>query len=141
MTEADAPPSGRLFQQRLSRRPFWMLLACQLVNQTTWLQAGPAHRELMRWHTIRSLAAERPDTLHDLLRPLGLWRRRAIILPRMADAWLRRRPRTYDDVLALPGCGKYAADSWAIFVEGRTDVEPSDGKLNWYMDNLRRQTT
>ncbi len=121
-TVASAPPGGRLFQETLRRRPFWMLLACQLVNLTTWCQAGPVHATLMRLHTIRSLAVERPGALHDLLRPLGLWRRRAIIVPRMADAWLRRRPGSYDDVLALPGCGRYAADSWAIFVEGRTDV-------------------
>ena len=144
MTEVaiNAPPRGRLFQETLRRRPVWMLLACQLVNLTTWeKQARPVHAELMRRHTIRSLAAESPEALHDLLRPLGLWRRRAIIVPRMADAWLRRRPGSYDDVLAFPGCGRYAADSWAIFMEGRTDVEPSDGKLNWYMDRMRGQTT
>ncbi len=99
------------------------------------------HEALMRLHTIRSLATERPAALHGPLRPLGLWCRRAITIPRMADAWLRRRPRSYDDVLALPGCGRYAADSWAIFVQGRTDVWPSDGKLNWYMDRIRVQTT
>jgi hypothetical protein len=38
----------------------------------------------------------------------------------------------------MPGCGKYAADSWAVFVEGRTDVEPDDGKLNWYIDRRRQ---
>ncbi|KKK75781.1 hypothetical protein LCGC14_2870280 [marine sediment metagenome] len=38
----------------------------------------------------------------------------------------------------LPGCGKYAADSWAIFMEGRLDVEPNDGKLNWYLDKERQ---
>ncbi len=134
------PPGGRLFQETLRRRPFWMLLACQLVNRTTWRLARPAHEELMRLHTIRSLATERPEALHDLLRPLGLWRRRAIIVPRMADAWLRRRPSSYDDVLELPGCGRYAADSWGIFVEGNTDVEPDDGKLSWYMDKRRRTT-
>ena len=41
---------------------------------------------------------------------------------------------TVGDVLTLPGCGRYAADSWAIFVEGRLDVSPSDGKLNWYVE-------
>jgi len=57
----------------------------------------------------------------------------------MAKAWLQGRPTCYDDVLKFPGCGKYAADSWAIFVEGRTDVEPSDGKLNWYLDKLEEE--
>ncbi len=115
-----------------------MLVACSLVNQTTWEQARSALDEIMRRHTIRSLARARPRQLHRVLKPLGLWRRRAIALPRMADAWLLGRPKCYDDVLAMPGCGKYAADSWAIFMEGRLDVEPNDGKLNWYIDRERQ---
>jgi endonuclease III len=113
-----------------------MLVACHLVNLTTWEQASPALWRIRRLG-IRRLAVADPSSLEDWLRPLGLWRRRSITLPRMADAWLRGRPRVYDDVLRMPGCGKYAGDSWAIFVEGRTDVEPSDGKLNWYLDRMK----
>lgn len=36
-------------------------------------------------------------------------------------------------MLRLSGCGRYASDSWAIFVEERRDVEPTDGKLKWYL--------
>ncbi len=134
------PPEGRLFQERLHHSPFWMLVACQLVNLTTWRQAEPAFRWVLARHlTPGNLAAAEPGALHDALRPLGLWRRRAIILPRFARAWLQEEPRRYDDVMGMPGCGKYAADSWAIFVEGRSDVEPRDGKLNWYVDRQRRQ--
>lgn len=136
----EEPLEGRLFQERLHHSPFWMLVACQLVNLTTWKQAEPAFRSILARHlTARALAAAGPASLHDALRPLGLWRRRAIVLPRFARAWLRAEPRRYDDVLRLPGCGKYAADSWAIFVDGRLDVEPCDGKLNWYVDRQRRQ--
>lgn len=131
---ADPPPRGRLFQESLRRRPFWMLVACSLVNLTTWEQARPAHRELMRRYTIRTLASAEPAELHELMRPLGLWRRRSAVLVSMANAWLLRRPRTHNDVGGLPGCGRYASDSWAIFVEGCTCVEPTDGKLNWYME-------
>ncbi len=137
---AAVPPEGRLFQERLYHSPFWMLVACQLVNLTTWRQAEPAFRWLLASHVSpRLLALARPEQLHDALRPLGLWRRRATNLIGFARAWLRGEPRCYDDVLALPGCGKYAADSWAIFVDGRTDVRPDDGKLNWYMDRKRRR--
>lgn len=133
-----SPPEGRLFQERLYHNPFWMIVACQLVNLTTWRQAEPAFREILATHlTADSLAEAEPGELHDVLRPLGLWRRRAIILPRFARAWLRGRPVTYDDVLRMPGCGKYAADSWAIFVEGRLDVESDDGMLEWYLNSRR----
>lgn len=111
-----------------------MLVACSLVNLTTWRQARPAF-EWMRgaYGSATGLASARPDELFDALRPLGLWRRRATMLPRMADAWLRSRPSTAEEVRRLPGCGRYASDSWAIFIEGRRDVLPDDGKLAWYL--------
>lgn len=117
-----------------------MLVACQLVNQTTWEQARPAFLWLRRTTggSILRVALAEPEQLHCALRPLGLWRQRSIVIPRFARAWLQGRPGTYDEVMGMPGCGKYAADSWAIFVEGRLDVEPADGKLNWYIDRMRR---
>jgi endonuclease III len=115
-----------------------MLVACQLVNRTTWAQAEPAFRWLLATYlTADNLAKAEPEDLHGAVRSLGLWRRRSIMLVRFAYAWLRGRPACYDDVLAMPGCGRYAADSWAIFVDGRLDVEPRDGKLNWYIDRER----
>ncbi len=114
-----------------------MLVACSLVNLTTWEQARPAHRWIMRTYTIRSLAACDPQELHEALQPLGLWRRRSHLIVAMAIAWLHDRPTCYDDVLGLPGCGRYAADSWAIFIEGNLSVTPMDGKLNWYLEERR----
>jgi endonuclease III len=133
------PVSGFLFQERLRSEPFWMLVACSLVNLTTWQQAEPALEALRQgWPTHEALARAQPEDLHPVLRPLGLFRRRAISLVGMAQGWLRDSgPRGTMDVYRLPGCGKYAADSWAIFIEGRTDVQPTDGKLLWYLSQLR----
>lgn len=135
---AKEPPDGVLFQEWIDD-PFWMLVACQLVNLTTWRQARPCF-EWLRETSVDpiNLAMADPEDLHEHLEPLGLWRRRASMLPRFARSWLTRRPVTAKDVLMMPGCGKYAADSWSIFVEGDLGVEPNDGKLNWYLD--RRQT-
>jgi endonuclease III len=135
----DEPSDGELFQQRLRETPFWMLVACCLVNLTTWQQARPALEVLLeRYPTPECLSQASPEDLHPTLQPLGLWRRRAISLVRLAQEWLRGTgPRGTMDIYRLPGCGKYAADSWAIFVEGRTDVDPTDGKLSWYLRQLR----
>ncbi len=138
-TKIAAPPEDRLFQERLKHNPFWMLVACQLVNLTTWKQAAPVHRWLVATYLgPEGLARAQPNELERVLEPLGLFRRRAVSLVKFANAWLLCRPREYDDVMALPGCGKYAADSWAIFVEGNLDVEPRDGKLNWYLDRRKQ---
>jgi methyl-CpG-binding domain protein 4 len=116
------------------REPFWMLVACRLVNRAPWEVAeGVLLRLRRRWPSPRRLAAADADALLDLLRPLGLQGGRTRDLRRLAAAWRARRPATRADVLALPGCGPYAADSWALFVEGRRDVSPSDGKLLWWL--------
>lgn len=136
-----APKDGRLFQEDLLRQPFWMLVACQLVNLTTWEQAKPAFAWLRHnYLDEHELACAYEEDLHAPLQPLGLWRRRATILVRFANAWIQNPPKSYDDVMELPGCGKYAADSWAMFVEGRHDVQPKDGKLLWHLQRLKEQT-
>ena len=136
---SQAPPDGVLFQEWLRGDPFWMLVACQLVNLTTWRQARPAFwRIRLGCYGLPSVLASRSEeSLHDALRPLGLWRRRAKSLIRLAKSWCEEGPPgDAAAVLDRPGCGRYASDSWAIFVDGRTDVEPDDGKLNWYMERL-----
>lgn len=135
IAEPSAPPDGVLFQERLRADPFWMLVACSLVNLTTWKCARPVFDELVRRYPSHAdMARAKPEDLHDLLKPLGLWRRRAISLTRLANEWADgKRPLDSKGVKKLSGCGRYASDSWAIFIDGRTDVEVTDGKLSWYL--------
>jgi endonuclease III len=135
---ARAPGPERLFQEHLLGQPFWMLVACSLVNKTTWSKARLAHSRLkLRYRTAKGLAAAAPEDLHDALRPLGLWRQRSKSLVALAQSFYYWRPKTAEEVAKLPGCGKYAADSWAIFVEGRADVRPDDKKLKLYLKRRR----
>lgn len=63
-----------------------------------------------------------------LLRPLGLQNRRAELLRRLsADYAAGKPPQDCHSV------GRCAMDAWALFVEGRTDVEPSDHFLKPYL--------
>jgi len=115
-----------------------MVVACCLVNRTTWEKARLVHSRLkLRFKTPTLLALAEPRDLHDMLRPLGLWRQRSRSLIKMARTWYYLQPETAEDIAKLPGCGKYAADSWAIFIQNRSDVEPNDGKLNWYLSKTR----
>lgn len=135
--KARAPRTGKLFQEDLLTNPFWMLVACQLVNLTNWDQARPVLEEIRRrWPSPYRIITADPDKLQELLRPLGLYRRRTSSLRALARHWVDNRPSSRQDVLRLPGCGPYAADSWAIFVEGRRDVTVTDGKLAWYLEQV-----
>lgn len=126
-----------LFQESWRRRPFWMLVGCILVNRTQWADAQIAHKELLqRWPTPYLLAHADPAKVRGVVWGLGLGNVRAVSIVNFAAAWSRygrTKKRTSSDILKMPGCGKYAADSWAIFVEGRRPKGVTDKKLKAYL--------
>lgn len=127
---------GVLFQESLFREPFWMLVACCLVNRTRWMQAEPVFEQLKkRYPTPEALGDAPVSEIEDIVKPLGLYRRRALSIVTLAREYMSDvPPENAEAVLRLPGCGKYAADSWAIFVEGRRDVEPTDVELRAWLE-------
>lgn len=129
----------KLFQETWRRRPFWMLVGCVLVNRATWAKAEHAHKVIMEmWPTPRHLRDADPVDLANVVRPLGFQNRRTSSLINLAEHWCAKgRPFHVIEPGELPGCGKYAADSWAIFVIGRRDVTPTDKKLKEYMERQR----
>lgn len=148
-------PYVPLFQERWRRRPFWMLVACILVNRTRWEQARSVHGRLVAECADAVGLAKLPvPYLEEMLRPLGLSQKRAENLAAFAyHARFLGRVRdrghftiafdhvTRRDVLGLPGCGKYAADSWSIFVEGRTFLKGvTDKRLRQYQSEMRRRS-
>lgn len=128
-----------LFQERLKDRPFWMLVCCQLVNLTSIEKAEPVLEYLMQHFFIYTLAKTPEERLYPILKPLGLHTRRAKSIVGLAKAWERHPPETAADVMNLPGCGQYAADSWKIFIEGDLDVQPDDGRLQWYLHRVKTE--
>lgn len=104
-------PSPRLFQEDLRHEPFWMLVACSLVNLTTWRKARNVFRLLRALYPEPGDLASAGDELVELLCPLGLSNRRSQSLRSLDRVFHEKPPVQAADVLALPGCGKYAADS------------------------------
>lgn len=74
-----------------------------------------------------------PGEVEELLKPLGLQNRRAALLRRLTEDWLAGKPPE-----ECHGVGRYALDAWAIFVEGRTDVKPTDHFLKPYLKWKKR---
>jgi endonuclease III len=125
-----------LFQESMRGDAFAMLLGCILVNRTRWAQAATVHRELIsRYPSAGALGAAVPSDLHGILRPLGFVHQRSSKLVAFAAAWALLSPRSRSDVVALPGCGKYAADTWSIFVEGDMSIKTAvtDARLRSYL--------
>jgi hypothetical protein len=64
-----------------------------------------------------------------MLKPLGFYNKRAVTLKRMSLEYICG----FTDVNELYGVGKYATDSWEIFQNNNTDVQPEDDVLKEYL--------
>lgn len=133
----------KLFQETWRHRPFWMLVGCILVNRATWAKAEPILTTLVQtYRTPTGLREADPVLLSGMLKPLGFHNIRASRLINLSFVWSRHGHRYWSNRTAneikfnLPGCGDYAADSWAIFVKG-TMTSPRvgmDKKLRKYLE-------
>lgn len=131
-----------LFQERWRRRPFWMAAGSLLVNKTQWKNAKAVHAALVaRYRTHGGLARASLPEVESIVRGLGLGKQRAKNLVGFArayslrKAYVGRRPLSSFEIGQMPGCGKYATDSWAIFVEGVRPPGVEDKKLLHYLKN------
>ncbi|KDD73430.1 hypothetical protein H632_c2186p1 [Helicosporidium sp. ATCC 50920] len=108
-----------------------------LLNKTT---ADQVRRVIWRlfelWPTPEALAEADQEALAGLLRPLGLYRKRALAVRRLSREYAGPAWR---DVRELHGVGDYAADAYAIFCRGAwREVRPADKDLRRYRDWLQR---
>lgn len=135
-TPRTASPFG-LIQEELRDQPWRLLVACVMLNMTSIGQVRPVIRQFfLLYPTACDAAAAEHASLAELLRPLGLHNRRARSLIALSNAF----DGCWNDVIELPGVGRYAADSYKIFVQGSIDVEPTDKKLQKYIIWAREQT-
>jgi endonuclease III len=126
------PGTGRILQDVLKDNPWRMLVGCILLNMTTRTQVDKVRQQLFEnYPGPGHMAVADPDELGELLKPLGLFRRRAVTLKRFSQDWLtvtqlgdRPFPTAWD-VGQCYGIGKYATDSYRIFVLGEI-LKPRD---------------
>jgi endonuclease III len=83
-----------------------------------------------KWPTPQSVISADPDEIREHIRPLGFYNRRTQTIMKFAKDFLEK-----DFVRAseLHGIGKYADDSYEIFVRGNTNVQPTDKILLRYL--------
>ena len=132
------PPQSPLglLEELLWDRPWALLLCCILLNQTSRAQVDPVlARLLAAFPDAASLASAEVAQIEELLRPLGLHRRRARTLIAFSTAFLKGEWRTPRD---LPGIGRYGSEAHELFCRGQwRELEPHDHALRWYIDWIR----
>lgn len=112
-----------------------IFVCCMMLNQTTRRQVDVVRHEFFRrWPN--ALAASKSDIseMQHLLKPLGLSSRRSAAIRRMSAEYLGVWTRPSD----LYGLGKYADDSYDIFIKRKYDImNPSDKFLSKYMEWIK----
>ena len=130
------PPKYGLVQEKYWPDGWKILACCLCLNLTTRKQMESVVAEMFkRWSTAADLSNCDIDELQELIKPLGMWRRRASTLKKMSYQY---HAGQWTDVEELPGVGKYARDAYRIFILGEwKEVHPNDHALNEYRDFLK----
>ena len=107
-----------------------MLTCCMLLNLTNRKQVDTIRDELFKkYPTPKDMMNAKPRELADILKPLGLYNRRATSLRLMSAGYIGG----FKSVDELYGIGKYAKDSWEIFQNNNMSVNPTDKVLQEYL--------
>ena len=107
-----------------------MLTCCMLLNLTNRKQVDTIRDELFKkYPTPRDMMKAKHSDLANILKPLGLYNRRAKSLRKMSEGYVGGF-KSVDD---LYGIGQYAKDSWEIFQNNNMNVNPTDKVLQEYL--------
>ncbi|MEW5316422.1 MAG: hypothetical protein WDW38_007797 [Sanguina aurantia] len=132
--EPPASPYG-LIEEVLFQDPWKLLLACVLLNRTSGVQVRKVLWPLLRLYpSPAQLMAADAEVLEGLLRPLGLFRKRAQSIRRFSQEYVHTQ---WTCPKQLHGIGQYAADAYNIFCRGQWQgPAPADKDLRKYHEWL-----
>ena len=111
----------RSFPWRETDDPWRVVVAEVLLQRSRGKTVAKVYEELFRrWPDAPALSRARESSIAAVIRPLGLTRR-AVTLRAMAKEVVRRGgvPRTLEELLDLPGVGRYAANATLAVGFGR----------------------
>ena len=107
-----------------------MLTCCMLLNLTNRKQVDKVREELFKkYPTPKDMMNADESELSELLKPLGLYNRRARSLKKMSEVYYKG----FKSVDELYGIGQYAKDSWEIFQNNNMNLKPMDKVLQEYL--------
>ncbi len=109
---------------RIHRTPYRVLIAEFLLKRTTRRAvAREFPKFIQRFPDIESIYGASIRELEELLKPLGLYRQRAKQLKFMIESIVKlhkgKIPETWEDLISLPGVGKYLAGAVLSFGYGK----------------------
>jgi methyl-CpG-binding domain protein 4 len=125
-----------MLQEIYLHDPWKMLVGCILLNQTTRTQVDRVREDLfLLWPDPLEMASADPEEIARVIKPLGLYNRRARTLIKFSREWTEKDWR---EPIELPGIGQYAQDSWEIFQKNNYEIQPTDKELIGYLRSLNK---
>lgn len=108
-----------------------VLICCMFLNLTTRKQVDKIRDEFFETYpTPQAAIKANPDSMAALLKPLGFQNRRTKNIMKMSQDFLDKNWNSPSDLI---GIGKYAQDSYEIFINNNLNVQVEDKILNKYM--------
>lgn len=124
----------RLIQEDYREDPWKMVVCCILLNQTTNTQVRRVLNDLFSLIPNPEKASiEDPERISKIIRCTGFQNVKAKRIVNLSKKWVSG----FADPSELPGVGKYAHDSWKIFILGDLCLSVEDKKLKEYIANNR----
>ena len=113
-----------IIQQEFQHDPWKMLVGCIMLNQTSNKNVRQViYTFFDRWPTPQSVVNANPNDIREHIRPLGFYNRRTATIQRFSREYIEK---TFTRASELHGIGKYADDSYEIFIKGNLNVNPTD---------------
>lgn len=118
--------NGRSFPWRKSRATVYERILPEVLLQRTRAEvvAQFLPRFIQRYPSWRKLAKASEKDLRQLLQPLGLWRRRASALTKLAQAVSEKNgrfPRPRSAIESLPAIGQYICNAVMLFAHQQSE--------------------
>jgi len=121
-----------IIQQEFQHNPWQMLVGCIMLNQTSNKNVRQViYTFFDRWPTPQSVLSANPDEIREHIRPLGFYNRRTQTIIRFSNEYI---VKSFKRASELHGIGKYAEDSYEIFIRGNLNVNPTDKILIRYLN-------
>lgn len=121
-----------IIQQEFQHDPWKMLVGCIMLNQTSNKNVRQVIYSFFdKWPTPHDVVNADPNEIREHIRPLGFYNRRTTTIMRFSHEYIVKR---YTNASELYGIGKYANDSYEIFIRGNLNVQPTDKILLRYLN-------
>lgn len=114
--------------------PWQLLIGCIMLNQTNNVQVHQIIESFfIKYPNPESVLSANMNDLIEDIRSLGLYNRRAKNIMNFSYDWIHKDWKRITD---CRGLGKYASDSYEIFIKNNLNVQPTDKILiGWLKKN------